>query len=209
MKRIYLHPGPIRLWHWINATSFLVLIVTGLQLRYREAISLMSFEQAVDIHNWFGFILLGNYGIWLLYYLLTGKIKIYLPPANLGKFIKKAISQAKYYGYGIFIGEENPHNSTPENKFNPLQQTAYLQIMALLIPLQILTGLLLWDMDLFSRWINLAGGVKIVDTVHVFLFLFFSSFMIVHIYLATLGHTATAHIKAMITGYEEEHESGH
>jgi len=209
MKRIYLHPAPIRLWHWVNAGSFIALIVTGLQVRYRGAISLMSFEQAVDIHNIFGFVLLGNYAIWLLYYLLTGKIKIYLPPAKLGEFIKKAINQAKYYGYGIFVGEENPHKSTPENKFNPLQQTAYLQIMALLIPVQLLTGFFLWDMKLFARWIDLAGGVKIVDTVHVFLFLFFSSFMIVHIYLATLGHTATAHIKAMITGYEEEHESGH
>jgi thiosulfate reductase cytochrome b subunit len=209
MKRIYLHPGPIRLWHWVNAASFLVLIVTGLQLRYREALSLMSFKQAVDIHNVFGFVLLFNYGIWLAYYLLTGKIKIYLPPASLGKFIKKAIAQAKFYGYGIFLGDENPHHSTPDNKFNPLQQTAYLQIMALLIPVQILTGLMLWDMKRFAGLLNLAGGVKIVDTVHVFLFLFFASFMIVHIYLATLGHTPTAHIKAMITGYEEEHEAGH
>ena len=28
-------------------------------------------------------------------------------------------------------------------------------------------------------------------------------FFIVHIYFATTGHTATSHIKAMITGYEE------
>jgi cytochrome b subunit of formate dehydrogenase len=28
-------------------------------------------------------------------------------------------------------------------------------------------------------------------------------FFIVHVYLATAGHTPTAHIKAMITGWEE------
>ncbi|MEW8430430.1 MAG: cytochrome B, partial [Candidatus Thiodiazotropha sp.] len=28
-------------------------------------------------------------------------------------------------------------------------------------------------------------------------------FLIVHVYLATAGHTPTAHIKAMITGWEE------
>ena len=36
MKKLYLHPLPVRIWHWINAVSFVVLIVTGLQIRYRE-----------------------------------------------------------------------------------------------------------------------------------------------------------------------------
>jgi thiosulfate reductase cytochrome b subunit len=28
-------------------------------------------------------------------------------------------------------------------------------------------------------------------------------FLFIHVYLATLGHTRTAHFKAMLTGYEE------
>jgi thiosulfate reductase cytochrome b subunit len=35
------------------------------------------------------------------------------------------------------------------------------------------------------------------------IFIFFSGFIIVHIYLASLGHTPTAHFESMITGYEE------
>lgn len=209
MKKIYLHPVPVRLWHWINAVSFLVLIITGLQIRYREYINLMTFRNAVDIHNIFGFILIGNYFIWLLYYIFSGKIKIYIPPLNVKKFILGSIKQARYYGYGIFMGEENPHHPMPDNKFNPMQQAAYLAIMLLLIPLQLVTGLLLYDVKMFSNWIQLFGGVKIVDTIHVFLFLFFTSFLFVHVYLATLGHTATAHIKAMFTGYEEIEEHAH
>ena len=34
MTRIYVHPVPVRLWHWINAVGFIVLIATGLQIRY-------------------------------------------------------------------------------------------------------------------------------------------------------------------------------
>jgi Ni,Fe-hydrogenase I cytochrome b subunit len=30
MKKIYLNPLPVRIWHWVNAVSFIVLIVTGL-----------------------------------------------------------------------------------------------------------------------------------------------------------------------------------
>ncbi|MDA8431977.1 MAG: cytochrome b/b6 domain-containing protein [Nitrospiraceae bacterium] len=210
MKRIYLHPLPVRIWHWVNAVSFVVLIVTGLQIRYREILGLMKFREAVDIHNFFGFVLIFNFFIWLVYYIVTGKIRIYIPPLNLKKFVMGSLKQARYYGYGLLMGEQNPHHSTPDNKFNPMQQMAYLAIMLLLIPLQLVSGLLLWDAKRFADFINLAGGIKIVDTVHVFLFLFFLSFIFVHIYLATLGHTATAHIKAMFTGYEElEEEHGH
>ncbi|RPI35672.1 MAG: cytochrome B [Nitrospiraceae bacterium] len=209
MKKIYLHPLPVRIWHWINAVSFLVLIVTGLQIRYRELLGLMKFRTAVDIHNMVGFILIFNFFIWLVFYILTGKIRIYIPTLNIKKFITGCVRQARYYGYGLFMGEENPHHSTADNKFNPMQQMAYLSIMLLLIPLQLVTGVLLWDVKAFASYIDIFGGIKIVDTIHVFLFLFFTSFLFVHIYLATLGHTVMAHIKAMFTGYEEIEEHVH
>jgi thiosulfate reductase cytochrome b subunit len=204
MKRIYLHPLPIRIWHWVNAAGFIFLILTGAQIR--GIINLFSVETAVEIHSWLGFILLANYCIWLFYYLLTFKIKIYIPPLHHPlEFAKKAIRQAKFYGYGILVGDENPHHSTPDNKFNPMQQVSYLMIMALLIPVQIITGLFLWDPNFFSPIVNLVG-IQIFDMIHVLLWVFFSAFIIVHFYLATLGHTTFAHIIAMFTGYEEEEE---
>jgi len=211
MKLIYLHPLPIRIWHWVNALGFIILIITGAQMRYPHIFKLFSFETAVDIHSWLGFILLANYCIWLFYYLLTFKIKIYIPPLHHPvEFAKKAIRQAKFYGFGIMVGDQNPHHSTPDNKFNPMQQVSYLMIMAALIPVQIVTGLFLWDPDFFGPAVNLVGGIQIADMIHVLLWIFFSAFIIVHFYLATLGHTPMAHIIAMFTGYEEEHEEhGH
>lgn len=207
MERIYLHPLPIRIWHWVNALGFIILILTGANIR--NIINIFSVETAVEIHSWLGFILLANYCIWFLYYILTMHIKIYIPPLNHPiEFTKKALTQAKFYGWGIMVGDQNPHHSTPDNKFNPMQQVSYLMIMALLIPVQIITGLLLWDPKLFSPIVNLVG-IQIIDTVHIFLWIFFSAFIIVHFYLATLGHTTWAHIIAMFTGYEEEEEHGH
>ncbi len=41
------------------------------------------------------------------------------------------------------------------------------------------------------------------------IFIFFTAFIFVHPYLASLGHTPAAHFKAMFTGYEEiEEEPG-
>jgi thiosulfate reductase cytochrome b subunit len=94
-------------------------------------------------------------------------------------------------------------------KFNPLQSMTYQIVMILLVPIQFYTGVLLWDVTRFSASIQLFGGVRVVDTVHVVLFIFFIGFIFIHPYLASLGHTTMAHFKAMVTGYEEvEDEPG-
>jgi len=208
MKKIYLHPLPVRIWHWVNAICFIILIITGLQIRLGNNLGLMSFQTAVKIHSWLGFVLIANYFIWFIYYFATLKFfKIYVPPIwRPIEFTKRALRQAKYYGYGIMVGEKNPHHPTPDNKFNPMQQVAYLMIMIVCIPLQLITGLILWDPVKFQFLANIFGGIQIVSLIHVGLWIFFGAFIIVHFYLATLGHTPMAHIIAMFTGYEEEHE---
>jgi thiosulfate reductase cytochrome b subunit len=40
------------------------------------------------------------------------------------------------------------------------------------------------------------------------LFIVFSGFIIVHIYLGSLGHTRAAHFKAMVTGWEDVEGAG-
>ena len=203
-KKIYLHPLPVRIWHWINVFCFLALIFTGIQIRYQEVTSLTTFKTAIAFHNVIGVILILEFFLWLGYYISTGKISIYLPPLNPKKFFTGCLTQAKYYGYGLFRGEENPHHGTPEHKFNPLQQLAYFFIMLLLLPLQIITGILLWDVKTFAKVIDILGGLIFVDIVHVVISFAFTAFLFVHIYLTTLGPSAMAHIKAMFTGYEEE-----
>jgi thiosulfate reductase cytochrome b subunit len=206
MKKIYIHPLPVRIWHWTNAVGFVLLILTGLQIRYRDLIGIASFEASVRLHNYVGFVLMGSYLLWLVFYLTSDKIKNYQMELSPKKFYTTAIKQALYYGYGIFRGKENPHHTSAYTKFNPLQKLTYDLIMLLVVPIQFVTGLFLWDVNRFAGAVAALGGVRTVDTVHVLLFIFFSAFLPVHAYLATLGHTPLAHFKAMFTGYEEEFE---
>ena len=206
MSRVYVNPLPVRIWHWANALMFIILIVTGMQIRYLDIFSLMSFRTAVVTHNWVAFALIANFFIWLLFYLFSDKNKAYHPEFNIVKLADQSLKQMLYYGYGMFRGEPNPHHIDPYNKFNPLQRMLYQILMLFLLPLQFATGLMLWDVKRFQPYIDMVGGVRVVDTVHVLIFIFFVFYMFFHPYLATLGHTPTAHIKAMITGYEEEHE---
>jgi thiosulfate reductase cytochrome b subunit len=206
MHKLYINPLPVRIWHWTNAVGFVLLIVTGLQLRYVGQIGLMSFQSAVQWHNWIGFVVIANFFVWLGFYLFTDKIKVYHPELSPKKYYQQTFKQMQFYGYGIFRGEPNPHHADAYRKFNPLQSMMYQIVMMILVPVQCVTGLLLWDVTRFATAVNMLGGVRVVDTVHVLIFIFFVFYMCFHPYLATLGHTPMAHIKAMITGYEDEHE---
>ncbi len=204
MSKVYVNPLPVRVWHWANALMFIILIVTGVQIRYLDLFSLMSFRTAVVTHNWVAFALIANFFIWLLFYLFSDKNKAYHPEFNIVKLADQSLKQMLYYGWGMFRGEPNPHHIDPYNKFNPLQRMLYQILMLFLLPLQFATGLMLWDVKRFQPYIDMVGGVRVVDTVHVLIFIFFVFYMFFHPYLATLGHTPTAHIKAMITGYEDD-----
>jgi thiosulfate reductase cytochrome b subunit len=206
MTKVYVNPLPVRIWHWANALMFIILIVTGVQIRYLDIFSLMSFRTAVVVHNWVAFALIANFFIWLVFYLFSDRNKAYHPEFNILKLADQSLKQMLYYGYGMFRGQPNPHHIDPYDKFNPLQRMLYQILMLFLLPLQFATGLMLWDVKRFQPWIDMVGGVRVVDTVHVLIFIFFVFYMFFHPYLATLGPTPTAHIKAMITGYEEEHE---
>jgi len=179
------------------------LIVTGFQIRYAELLDVMPLKDAIVLHNYVGFAVIINFFIWFSYYMVSGRVKIYIPdPRNL---ITLTIKQIQYYGFGYFVGRPNPHVMTPANKFNALQQQTYLIVMLILLPAQMISGVFLWQIKGYGEYINLLGGIKVIATIHVLLFFIFTAFLVIHCYLVTLGHTPLAHIKAMFTGYEELH----
>src|SRR4029078_12720364 len=85
VSKIYVNPLPVRIWHWTNAVLFIVLIVTGVQVRYLDLFSFMSFKNAVTVQHWTGFALIGNFFVWLLFYLFSDKNKAYHPEFNIIK----------------------------------------------------------------------------------------------------------------------------
>ena len=53
------------------------------------------------------------------------------------------------------------------------------------------------------EWIVMIGGIKILVSAHFLIACSFVSFLFVHIYMATMGHTPFAHFKPMWTGWEK------
>jgi thiosulfate reductase cytochrome b subunit len=202
---LYINPLPVRIWHWLNALGFIMLILTGTQIRYVNLFNLMSFETAIKTHNWVAFAVIANYFVWLGFYLFSDKITVYHPELNMRKFFDKAFKQIMYYSYGIFRGEKSPHNVVPHDKFNPMQSITYQIIMLMVVPMQFLTGIMMWDMKRFEGLINMVGGIQVVAVTHVMIYIFFISFTMIHAYMGALGKTPATHFREMFTGYEEEH----
>jgi thiosulfate reductase cytochrome b subunit len=205
-EKVYLHPLPVRLWHWLNALGFLLLIVTGFQLRYADLFSLMSFEAAVKLHNWVGFGVIANWFLWFVYYVSSDRVTNYHPDLDAASFFRRYFDQAIYYSYGIFKGHKKPHHVQPHDKFNPMQKLTYQFIMFITAPITFLTGLMMWDVKRFESLIELVGGIRVVNTIHVLLFILFVFFIFVHAYMGVLGKKASSHYKEMFTGYEEPHD---
>lgn len=206
MQRVYIHPLPVRIWHWTNAVGCVMLALTGIQIRYIGLINVVPFRIAVAVHNWIGFVIIANFFVWFFFYLTTDRIRTYLPDLNPVRQFRSSMRQAIYYGYGIFKGQPNPHHVSMYRQFNPLQSMTYQIMMLLLLPIQGFTGVLLWNLIGFSELVAFFGGVRVVDTVHVLIFIVFVFYIPFHAYLGTMGHTPGADYKAMWDGYEELEE---
>lgn len=208
-EKIYLTPTPVRIWHWLNAFGIVTLILTGAEIRFPEYVQLLgNYKAAVRLHNTAGVVVALSFALWLIYYGFVARslLRIYIPSVN--DFRRGMIRQATYYCYQYFRGAENPHQTTPDDKFNALQKTAYAAIMFVFTPLVILTGVLLMNVSPLRNMVLAVGGLKLLIGAHWLLACIFCSFLFTHLYLATLGHTPFAHFKPMWTGWEEvEHHS--
>lgn len=195
-ERLYLYTRFERFWHWAQTLLIIVLLVTGFEIH--GTFRLLGFETAFTVHNacaWAWFILYAFIVFWMA---TTDEWKHYVPT-----FLKLR-DVVRYYVSGIFKGEPHPVPKSERSKHNPLQRLTYLGIVSVLVPFQMVTGFLYYT---YNQWpaLGFAGSltlqaVAILHTVGAFAFL---AFVIVHVYMTTTGHTLTAHIKAMFTGYED------
>jgi thiosulfate reductase cytochrome b subunit len=202
MKRIYLHPLPLRIWHWVNALTVILLLMTGIQFRVTGIAALWPHNSSFALHKWAGLALTASWVFWLVYGLASGHLSRHyvIREKDLGGIF----GQMKYYLVSIFKGEQNPFRPSPEEKFNPLQKLAYGSVMVVLAPMMVLTGLLFVNAFFMRDQLLSWNAIKVIDALHVTGLYVFALFLVVHVYLATLGPTAFSHIKAMIVGYEEE-----
>jgi thiosulfate reductase cytochrome b subunit len=211
-KSVYMYSVYERLWHWLQTFAIVLLLFTGLVIHRPDVFGWLSFRHIVTLHNVLAAILVINAALSLFYHLASGEIQQFIPRPY--GFFDQAILQAKYYLQGIFKGREHPFEKTPAKKLNPLQQATYFGILNVLLPLQIITGALMWGVQRWPQIAGLFGGLPFLAPFHSLVAWTFAAFIVGHVYLTTTGHEPLGAIKAMMNGWEDvevhdvaEHES--
>lgn len=209
-SKVYLQPVPVRIWHWLNALGIVTLCITGAQIRFPEYVTIFgNFRTAITLHNTAGIVVSLSFSVWFFYYTFASKnlVQIYVP--KTADLTTGLFHQAIFYFLTYFCGAKNPHHATPENKFNPLQKSAYLAVMFVLMPLVSLTGIVLLNIGPMRELVLMIGGLKIFAILHFLLACTLGAFLFTHVYLATLGKTVLAYFKPMWTGWEEGEDEVH
>ena len=206
-KEVYMYSVYERLWHWLQTAAIVLLLFTGMIIHKPDTFGIFGFDGVVIVHNVLATILALNAALSLFYHLVSGEIQQYLPRPR--GFFDQTFTQAKFYINGIFKGEEHPFEKTANRKLNPLQQITYFGILNVLLPLQGITGIMIWGAQ---RWPELAaklGGLPFLAPFHTLVAWTFGSFIVLHVYLTTTGHTPLAGIKSMIMGWDEVEVHAH
>ena len=195
-KRIYVFKRFERFWHWAQAALIIFMMVSGFEVH--GAYKLLGFKSAVEMHTIAAWSLITLWVFAVFWHLTTGEWKQYIPT------MEKVDAIFKYYLTGIFTHAPHPFRQTTLTKHNPLQRLAYLFFMLVISPVIWFSG---WFYLFYADW-SAWGADKYLSLEWVAFFHTAGAFMILiffiaHVYLATAGHTPLAHIKAMITGWEE------
>lgn len=200
-RRMYMYEAYRRFWHWLQTTSIVILLFTGLIIHRPDLFGVFSFRGVVIVHNVVAVVLVVNALLSIFYHLATDRLREYLPRPH--GFFDDAIVQAKYYISGIFRGEPHPFEKHPASRMNPIQKATYFGILHVLLPLQILTGALMWGVQELPLLANWFGGLPMLAPLHSLVAWTFAAFIVVHVYMTTTGTTPLEAMRAMVTGYEE------
>lgn len=197
--RIYLFHKFERFHHWVQSLLIILLLLSGFEIH--GAYSLLGFDTAFHVHNFCAWSWLILYVFGVFWLATTGEWKQYTPTA------KKLMDVVMYYSVGIFKGDPHPVPKSQRAKHNPLQRLTYLAIVSVLVPFQMITGFLYYYYNDWALW-GLDWGLAPIAVLHTIGAFAFLCFLIVHVYMATTGHTIFAYVKAMITGWEEVDDNG-
>jgi thiosulfate reductase cytochrome b subunit len=200
-ERIYMYESYRRFWHWLQTTSIVILLCTGLIIHRPDIFGVFSFRGVVIVHNVIAVILVVNALLSVFYHIATERVQEYIPRPY--GFFDDAIVQAKYYISGIFRKEPHPFEKRPDSRMNPIQKATYFGILNVLLPLQILTGALMWGVQEFPVVANWFGGLPFLAPFHSLVAWTFATFIVGHVYMTTTGTTPLEAMRAMVTGYEE------
>ena len=191
-----IHPGWVRVCHWINALAILVMIGSGWQIYNASPLFHgLEFSKHIALGNWLGGALLWHFAaMWVLVVngivyvslgLVTGRFRRKLLPI----YPSEVLSDAK-----AALTFKLAHDDL--SRYNAVQKLLYAGVILCGI-LIVLSGLSIWKPVQFQELTALFGGYDFARYVHFFAMSAIVGFLCVHVLLALLVPKS---LRAMIAG---------
>lgn len=195
MAKRYVQVFPFfeRFWHWSQVALIVTLMITGFGLNGVHG--LIPFGPAVMIHTIAALALLALWVFATFWLFTTGTWKQFIPK------IEGMLQVARFYAYGVFKGEHHPYKKILWRKHNPLQAATYFVLKWFIFPAIWITGLIYL---FYGQWEGPGSSTTlwIVANLHLLAAYVVAVFVIIHVYLLTVGHGFRSHVQPMITGYD-------
>ena len=197
-KSVFIYKLVIRIGHWINAISVIVLIVSGFVMHYVGPNHFWG-----QMHNGAGVVFVICWILFFGYEIASFDYKQFL--VDDWELREGIFKQVLFYAIGIFKQEEHPYHMEVTARLNPLQKLAYFGVMFFLVPLVAFTGLVLVAPELMSFFVNFIGleNMKFVFIFHLCGAFGMVAYLFGHIYLGTTGDKPAQHYKVIFTGYHD------
>lgn len=183
-----------RLWHWSQMASIFLLLFTGARILGLHP--LLPFGLAVIVHSAVALALLLLWAFATFWLFTTGAWKQFMP-SQIGLW-----QVARFYAWGVFHGEAHPYRKILRRRHNPLQALAYLALKILLFPAIWISGLAYLSYTLWDHLDPSGWGLWAIANIHILAAFAIASFVVVHVYLLTIGHGFREHVRPMVTGFE-------
>lgn len=184
------HTLEARSLHWIYAPAVLTGLLSGLYINsLSRKTGYNRMNQARKSHFIAQYLLIFSYLARIYYAIVSKNYRDIVPGSkdlgDLPRFLK----------YELFLTNNKPKY----RKYNPAQKIVFT-LLALIVPVQIVTGLILYASNALQKPTALAGGLNPMRQMHYLAALSIASLSAGHIYLA-LTHSLKK-LKSIFTGYE-------
>ena len=211
---VYVYEAPLRLWHWVNALSIVVLVITG----YFIASPLPSVPGEASDNFLMGYIRFAHFAagyvlaiafLFRIYWAIMGNHharQLFAPSLLNRDFWGGVWHEIKWYAFAV----KEPRKYTGHN---PLAVVVMHFLFLWLLVFMIVTGFALygegtgmgtWQYEWFSAWvIPLMGQSQDVHTWHHLIMWAMVCFIIIHVYVAIREDIMSRQslISTMISGW--------
>jgi thiosulfate reductase cytochrome b subunit len=190
-----IHPGWVRVCHWINALAILVMIGSGWQIYDASPLFNFTFPRQIALGNWLAggimwhfaamWVLVVNGIVYVALGLVTGRFRRKLLPI----YPREVVTDIRDALTFKLTHDDLSH-------YNAVQKLLYAGVIFAGFII-VLSGLSIWKPVQFQELTALFGGYDTARYVHFFAMASIVGFLVVHISLALLVPKS---LRAMVTG---------